>query len=159
RRLPPADERKLALDIRNRLLDNPEALLLARVAFPAAPQRSTRLLRLGELDELFERQSEQVAQPDQLLQAADVRIGIRPVRALLAPRARPEQPELLVVADRARGHAHLLRDVSDAQRAHAAASSMSKGSIATASVCTYFPPRMSDAKAATTQATIAKMKA
>jgi hypothetical protein len=36
---------------------------------------------------------------------------------------------------------------------------MSIGSTAAVSVCTYLPPRMSDAKAATTQATIAKMKA
>jgi transposase InsO family protein len=162
RRLAAADEGELALDVRNRLLDDAKPLLVARILLPATSQRGPRLLRLGELDELLERQAEQVAQADQLLEAADVRLGIRPVRTLVASAARAEQPELLVVTDRARRDADALRHFTDPERgvdrAHAAAST-SNGSIATASTCTYFPPRMSEAAAATTHATIAKTKA
>src|SRR4029078_5690200 len=94
----------MPLDARNRLLHDAQALLVARILFPAAAERGTRLLGLGELHELLEREAAQVAKPDQLLAARDVRRGVRPVRALLAPGARAEQPELLVVADRARRH-------------------------------------------------------
>src|SRR5581483_10950032 len=89
-------------------------------------QRGAGLLGLGELDELLERQPEQVAQPDQLLQPADIRLGIGPVRPLLTLRSRPEQPELFVVADRPRRDADALRHLADAEGrlcgAHAATS-------------------------------------
>src|SRR5205823_12977495 len=83
-RLPAADERELAFDERNRLLDDPEPLLVARVFLPAASQRGARLLRLGELDELLEGEAEQFAQPDQLRVVRDDRLRVRPVRAPLA---------------------------------------------------------------------------
>src|SRR5207248_647107 len=58
RRLAPAHECELALDVRDRGLDDAEPLLVTRVLLPAAAQRGTRLLRLGELDELLEREPE-----------------------------------------------------------------------------------------------------
>src|SRR5690242_6149332 len=128
RLLPAADERELALDVRDRLFDDPQALLVARILLPAPAQCGTRLLRLGELDELLEDQPEQVAEPDQLLQVGDVGLGIRPVGALLAI-AGAEQAELFVVADGARRDADALRNLADAERAHAA-TSMSSGSTA-----------------------------
>ena len=57
--LATADEGELALDVRDRRLDDAEPLLVTRILGPAPTQCRARLLCLGELDELLECQPEQ----------------------------------------------------------------------------------------------------
>ena len=83
---------------------------------PARAQALAGLLGLGELDQLLEREPEQVAQAHDLAQASDVGLGVEPVAALGPVRAPAEQTELLVVADRAGGGADQARDLADAVR-------------------------------------------
>src|SRR5581483_1958456 len=95
---PGADERELPLDERDRLVDDAEALVVARRAGPAAAEHRPGLLGLGELDQLLEREAEQVAQADQLLEPHDVGLVVVTVRALRARAGAAQQPALLVVA-------------------------------------------------------------
>src|SRR5579884_2640693 len=171
--LPPcADERELPFDERDRLVDDAQALVVARRAGPAASQHRARLLGLGELDQLLEREAEQVAEPDQLLEPHDVGLGVVAVRSLRARAGRAQQPALLVVADRPRGDAHALGHLADAERplldraphrVHAASSTGSSpvGAAAgeVAASWWYLPPRSSDATAATRHAAIANTNA
>src|SRR5436309_2233590 len=101
RPLPRPNERELALDERDRRVKDAPALVVGRVALPPLPELRPRLLCLRERYQLVEREAEQIAEPDQLLKTADVRVGVLTMRAF-APRAvRAEKPELLVVANRA----------------------------------------------------------
>src|SRR5262249_54747144 len=97
--LAAADELELRLDVRKRLRD--DAPLVGVGLVPFAPERGTSALRVGELLQLLEREIEKVAQPRQLADALDVLVAVEPVRAARPLDAR-EQPELLVVTDRAR---------------------------------------------------------
>jgi len=74
---PPAraDELELLLDERHSRFDDPGALAVARALSPLIAERGAGLFRLSKRDELVEREPEQVAEPDQLLQTCDVRLG------------------------------------------------------------------------------------
>ena len=87
-----ADELELPLDERNRRLDDPRALVVACALGPLVAQGGAGLFGLGERDELLEREPEQVAEPDQLLQTRDVGLGVEPVCALRACRDRSRSP-------------------------------------------------------------------
>src|SRR3954467_13456588 len=96
-----------------RLLE--ELLLLGRVVrrLEALANDGPRLLGLDEALQLLERDPEQVAQPDQLLQARHLGLAERAVTALLEPGRRRQQADLLVVADRPRRRADELGDLAD----------------------------------------------
>ncbi len=169
RLLARLDKRELPFDQRDRRADDLRPFVVGRIARPLIAQSSAGLFGLGELDEFLEREAEQVAQSDQALQANDVRLAVEAMRALAPPGSRTQQPELLVVADRARRHADLFGHLTDPERAllhmrgHATSASMaSRTAWSTgrfSSTWWYLPPRSSDATAATRQATIAKPKA
>ena len=95
------------------LLEDREAVGVAGRVVPALAQHRARLLGLDQALELLERHAEQVAQADQLLQAADVGLVVGAVTALLMGRRRRQETELLVVADRARRRADELGDLAD----------------------------------------------
>src|SRR5438034_10013776 len=64
--LPRPDELELALDQWNRRLHDLRPLCVARVIVPLAAQHLSRLLHLGEREELLEREAEQVTEAHQL---------------------------------------------------------------------------------------------
>jgi len=96
---PPArpDELELPFDEGHGRFDDPGPLPVARALSPLIAQRGARLFRLRKGDELLEREPEQVAQADQLLQTRDVRLGVEAVSAFRPGRRGSEQAELLVV--------------------------------------------------------------
>ncbi len=97
------DELELSLGERDRCVDDPRTLVVICTLGPLIAQGGARLYGFGELDELVECQPQQVAEANELLQTGDVGIGVEPVCALRALPGLVEQPELFVVADRARG--------------------------------------------------------
>src|SRR5262249_30425358 len=127
RLLPRGEQLELPLDEWDRDLDDLGPLLVGRALGPLAPQRGPCLLRLRQLHELLEREPEQVAQSDQLLEPDDVRLLVEPVGALGPLGLLAEQAALLVVTDRPGRHADALGDLADAQapRVHAASSMVS----------------------------------
>ena len=102
RLLSCAHQCELSLDQRSRLLHDPQPLRIVGSLLPPVPQTRPRVFGLGELDQLLERQAEQIAEPDQLLQARDVRIAVEPVCALRPLVVAAEQSKLFVVPNRAR---------------------------------------------------------
>src|SRR6185503_11304909 len=116
RLLARAHELELPLDQRCRGLDDPHAILVARVVLPLVAQGSPRVFRLCEIDDRLERETQQVAQPEHLLEMRDVGLAVEPMGALAAL-APAQEAELLVVADRARGDSEALGDLADAETA------------------------------------------
>jgi hypothetical protein len=111
--LPCVHQLELSLSERNRCSGDPCTLVVVSALRPLVPQASAGLLGFRELHELVERQPEQVAKTDQLLQARDVGVGVEPVCTLCALVPRSEQTELFVVADRARGDPGSLGHLAD----------------------------------------------
>ena len=114
RLLARAHELQLALEQQLRLVQDAQAIGVARVALPLVAERRSGLLRMGEVDDCLEREAEQVLHAQDLLQMGDVGLAVETVRALAAIAGTAEQAELLVVADRARGDSEALRDRADA---------------------------------------------
>ena len=90
-------------------------------AVPARPQALAGLLDLDHLDQLLEREPEQVAQAHHLAQAGDIALGVEAMAALGPIGVAAQQSDLLVVADRARGDADGARHLADAVRGFALA--------------------------------------
>ena len=108
---------ELALDVAERLVEDLAAAVAVGVAVvPLLAQHAACLLDLEQLLQLVEADAEERLEPQRLAQALDVGVGVEamaPGLALLA--AAGQQPDLLVVADRARGRADELGDLADAQ--------------------------------------------
>ncbi len=102
--LAPAvlNEIELGADVAERLVEDPPADggILGRL--PLAAQPGAGSLGLEQLRELLEREPEQVLEPDDLLDPIDFAGGVAAVLSLLALGRAGQQPDLLVVADRAR---------------------------------------------------------
>src|SRR3954447_15515545 len=114
RRAPRAQQAELALDVAERLVeDHPSAVLVHVTGVPLRPQRSASVLCLDQRLQLVERDAEQLLELQHLAQALDVGLVVGAVRAMLAVVRALQQPDLLVVADRARRGADLARYVAD----------------------------------------------
>ena len=87
-----------------------------RRAVELLAQRPAGLLVGDELGELVEAQAEQSLQAQHLAQLLDVVLAVVAVRAGLTARAPGHEPDLLVVADRARRRADGGCDLTDAHR-------------------------------------------
>src|SRR6185312_473897 len=109
-------ERELAVDVPERLLEQLAAAVgVDIVSAQLRAHLRPRLLGAEHGLELLERQSKQVFEAHHLPQSLDIGIVIDAVGARHASRRAREQPDLLVVADRARRRAGEPRDVTDAQ--------------------------------------------
>src|SRR5919107_2669326 len=106
-----------------------------RAVAPLLAQRVASVLGLDDVAQLVERQTEEVLQAQQLLEALDAALGVGGVRAGVALGARRQQAELLVVADRPRRRARAPGEVADPQPGggrgrHAAARSSARATAA-----------------------------
>src|SRR4051812_48179795 len=71
---------ELALDERDRVVEDAKPLCIVGVALPLVSQRGARLFCFGKPRQLLEREAEQVAKANELLDARDVGLAIRAVR-------------------------------------------------------------------------------
>src|SRR4051794_10684854 len=138
-----ADELELPVQVAQRLGEDLAAARRVVDSAELAPQRRAGLLRLDQLLELLERDAEQLAQAQQLAQALHVLVAVGAVPAALAPLRVGQEPDLLVVADRARRGAGQLRELADAQPRH-------EGTASAVAVWATWRGRRSDTTAPTT---------
>src|SRR5947208_1745554 len=129
--LAAAHELQLARDVLERLVEQPPPGVRILGLGELAADLGARGLGGHELTQLVETQVEQVAQPDQLLQPLDVRLRVQPPLALLALLGCGQEPDLLVVANRARRRARELRQLAypKSPLVHAASSRTCAGRI------------------------------
>src|SRR3954452_4305579 len=149
-----ADELELAVEVAQRLGEDLAAARGIVDGAELAPQRRPRLLGLDQLLELLERDAEKLAQAQQLAQALDVLVAVGAVPAALARLRGRQEPDLLVVADRAWRGARQLCELADAEgRIHDGTAS------AVAERAVTWRGRMSDTTAPTTEVAASAHKA
>src|SRR5579884_274875 len=113
----PAHEPELRIDVGCCLLEQRAASFGVLRRLQLSADLGPRRLGLDELGELLERETEEVLEAEDLVDALDVGVRVGAVLALLALGLGPEQADLLVVADRARRRPGQLGDLADPHRA------------------------------------------